>query len=74
MVQGKYKTVKLSANMQKKRKRSNNEAFTRRANAPIQAKKTKLSENQKIKQVISKSVNKMVENELRARSAHSTAN
>uniref|UniRef100_T1H0Y7 Uncharacterized protein n=1 Tax=Megaselia scalaris TaxID=36166 RepID=T1H0Y7_MEGSC len=35
--------------------------------APIQAKKTKFTENQKIKEAISRSVNKNMENELRGR-------
>ncbi|XP_037936780.1 uncharacterized protein LOC119670553 [Teleopsis dalmanni] len=67
MAQGKFKKGKAPTTIQKKQKQKNASAFTRRSNAPIQAKKSKYTENQKIKQVISKNVNKSVESELRAR-------
>ncbi|KAM7355809.1 uncharacterized protein ACRADG_001758 [Cochliomyia hominivorax] len=67
MVQGKFKKTKLPANIQKKQKQKNTAAFTRRLNAPIQPKKAKFNENQKIKQAISKTLNKTVENEIRSR-------
>ncbi|XP_017494859.1 PREDICTED: uncharacterized protein LOC108382995 [Rhagoletis zephyria] len=67
MVQGKFKKAKLPASVQQKQKQKNAKAFTRRSNAPIQAKKTKFNEQQKIKNAISKTVNKSVENELRSR-------
>ncbi|XP_016925730.2 uncharacterized protein [Drosophila suzukii] len=66
MPQGKFKKAKLPASIQKK-KNQKQAAFTRRSNAPIQAKKAKFNETQKIKSVISKSVNKSVESELRSR-------
>uniref|UniRef100_A0A1A9VQF5 Uncharacterized protein n=1 Tax=Glossina austeni TaxID=7395 RepID=A0A1A9VQF5_GLOAU len=74
MVQGKYKKVKLPVSVQKKQKNAGNAAFTRKANAPVKMKKTKFSESKKIKDVISKSVNKAVESEMRARVAESTIN
>ncbi|EDW69812.1 uncharacterized protein [Drosophila virilis] len=67
MPQGKFKKAKLPAAIQNKKKQQKQAAFTRRANAPIQAKKGKFNETQKIKAVISKSVNKCVESELRSR-------
>ncbi|XP_011189356.1 uncharacterized protein LOC105216517 [Zeugodacus cucurbitae] len=67
MVQGKFKKAKLPASVQKKEKQKNEKAFTRRSNAPIQPKKAKFNEQQKIKNAISKTVNKSVENELRSR-------
>ncbi|KAI8117340.1 hypothetical protein FF38_09278 [Lucilia cuprina] len=67
MVQGKFKKAKLPASIQKKQKQKNAAAFTRRSNAPIQAKKSKFNENQKIKQAISKTLNKSVESEMRSR-------
>ncbi|XP_030570443.1 uncharacterized protein LOC115769669 [Drosophila novamexicana] len=67
MPQGKFKKAKLPAAIQNKKKQQKQAAFTRRANAPIQAKKGKFNETQKIKAVISKSVNKSVESELRSR-------
>lgn len=42
--------------------------------APVKMKKNKFSESKKIKDVISKSVNKAVESEMRARAAESTIN
>ncbi|KAH8257118.1 hypothetical protein KR038_003859 [Drosophila bunnanda] len=66
MPQGKFKKAKMPASMQKQKKQKQ-AAFTRRQNAPIQAKKAKFNETQKIKAVISKSVNKSVESELRSR-------
>ncbi|XP_065360843.1 uncharacterized protein LOC135954580 [Calliphora vicina] len=67
MVQGKFKKAKIPASIQKKQKQKNAPAFTRRSNAPIQAKKAKFNENQKIKHAISKTLNKSVENEMRSR-------
>ncbi|XP_067643906.1 uncharacterized protein [Eurosta solidaginis] len=67
MVQGKFKKTKLPVGIQQKQKQKNKKAFTRRANAPIQPKKTKFNEQQKIKHAISKTVNKSVESELRSR-------
>ncbi|XP_005185631.1 uncharacterized protein LOC101888893 [Musca domestica] len=69
MVQGKFKKAKLPASVQKKQKQKNSAAFTRRSNAPIQAKKSKFNEHQKIKQAISKTLNKSVEEEMRSRAA-----
>ncbi|XP_050335518.1 UPF0390 protein zgc136864 [Bactrocera neohumeralis] len=67
MVQGKFKKAKLPASVQKKQKQAKAKPFTRRSNAPIQPKKAKFNEQQKIKNAISKTVNKSVENELRSR-------
>nr|XP_014099123.2 leydig cell tumor 10 kDa protein homolog [Bactrocera oleae] len=67
MVQGKFKKAKLPASVQKKQKQKTAKPFTRRSNAPIQPKKAKFNEQQKIKNAISKTVNKSVENELRSR-------
>lgn len=44
------------------------------ADAPIQAKKAKFQEVQKIKQMISKVVNKSVEDEIRSRAKEGTRN
>ncbi|XP_073840939.1 uncharacterized protein [Musca autumnalis] len=66
MAQGKFKKAKLPESIQKKQKQKN-AAFTRRSNAPIQAKKSKFNEHQKIKQAISKTLNKSVEEEIRSR-------
>ncbi|TMW43982.1 hypothetical protein DOY81_010938 [Sarcophaga bullata] len=74
MVQGKFKKANLPANIQKKQKQKNSAAFTRRSNAPIQAKKSKFNENQKIKQAISKTLNKSVENEMRSRASEGHIN
>ncbi|XP_075160561.1 uncharacterized protein LOC142233498 [Haematobia irritans] len=67
MAQGKFKKAKLPDSIQKKQKQKNSAAFTRRSNAPIQAKKSKFNENQKIKQAISKNLNKSMESEMRSR-------
>lgn len=42
--------------------------------APIQAKKAKFAESQKLKQIVSKTVNKSVEDEIRARAKEGQIN
>ncbi|XP_055923947.1 uncharacterized protein LOC129954216 [Eupeodes corollae] len=74
MAQGKFKKAKLPAAIQKKQNKKNSPAFTRRSNAPIQPKKNKFNENQKIKHVITKNVNKSVEHELRGRATEGNIN
>lgn len=66
MAQGKLKVKsKLPDNV--KNKKNKGKAVTKRSNRPIQPKKTKLAEANKIKKVISKTVNKAVEDEIRNR-------
>uniref|UniRef100_A0A1L8DBS0 Uncharacterized protein n=1 Tax=Nyssomyia neivai TaxID=330878 RepID=A0A1L8DBS0_9DIPT len=77
MPQGKIKVKTkvpdaVKAKLQKKKK--SGVAFTRRANAPIQAKKTKMQGTQKIKQLLSKAVNKSVEEDIRARASEGVIN
>lgn len=54
--------VKTKANKNKK-----GSAIQKRGNAPVQPKKTKLQETQKLKKMISKAVNSTIEDELRER-------
>lgn len=69
MAQGKLKVkTKTPASVKAKAsKKPKGPASQRRGNAPIQPKKTKLQEAQKMKKIISKSVNTAMENELRER-------
>ncbi|KAL6258783.1 uncharacterized protein LOC105434113 [Pogonomyrmex barbatus] len=69
MAQGKLKvktklpaSVKTKANKSKAKK---SPPIQRRGNAPVQPKKTKLQEAQKLKKIMSKTVNIAVEDELR---------
>ncbi|KYM97874.1 PREDICTED: uncharacterized protein LOC108778058 [Cyphomyrmex costatus] len=69
MAQGKLKvktklptSVKTKANKGKGKK---GPAIQRRGNAPVQPKKAKLQETQKLKKMISKTVNTVMEDELR---------
>ncbi|XP_055378537.1 uncharacterized protein LOC129610156 [Condylostylus longicornis] len=74
MPQG-HKKSKIPEVVKKKlQKKGGGNAFTRRPNAPIQKKKTKLTEQDKIKQVISKKLNKNAENELRSLAVESNLN
>ncbi|CAG9824477.1 unnamed protein product [Phaedon cochleariae] len=68
MPQGKLRVKsKLPENLKLKKTKGN--AVTKRSNRPIQPKKKHHQETQKIKQIISKSVNKAAEDELRARAS-----
>ncbi|KAJ8926324.1 hypothetical protein NQ314_021309 [Rhamnusium bicolor] len=68
MAQGKLKVKsKLPQNVKSKKQLRKGNAVTKRANCPIQSKKKQHEETQKIKQIISKTVNKAVEEEIRAR-------
>lgn len=75
MPQGKIKVkTKVPDVVKQKLKKKKGVAFTRRANAPIQPKKAKLQETQKIKQMLSKAVNKSVEEDIRARAQEGEIN
>ncbi|XP_029037253.1 uncharacterized protein LOC114873261 [Osmia bicornis bicornis] len=68
MAQGKLKVktkVPTSAKGKAKSKNKNRLPIQRRNNAPIQPKKKKFEEAHKLKQMISKTVNRAMENELR---------
>ncbi|XP_029165317.1 uncharacterized protein LOC114936313 [Nylanderia fulva] len=67
MAQGKLKVkTKVPASVKTKTKKiKKGPAIQRRGNAPVQPKKTKLQETQKLKKMISKTVNKTIEDELR---------
>ncbi|KAG5865166.1 hypothetical protein JTB14_014248 [Gonioctena quinquepunctata] len=68
MAQGKMKVKsKLPKNV--KTKKPNGKASTKRSNCPIKPKKKQHEEAQKLKQIIGKSVNKAVEEEMRARAS-----
>ncbi|XP_024887414.1 uncharacterized protein LOC143908909 [Temnothorax americanus] len=69
MPQGKLKVkTKLPAAAKAKANKSKKgPAIQRRGNAPVQPKKTKLQEAQKLKKMISKTVNTAVEDDLRGR-------
>ncbi|CAD6206865.1 GSCOCG00010110001-RA-CDS [Cotesia congregata] len=69
MAQGKMKVkTKLPDNAKAKQaKNKKGPAVQRRGNAPIKAKKAKLLEAHKLKQMITKTVNKAAESELRER-------
>ncbi|KAL5292974.1 hypothetical protein ACFFRR_011626 [Megaselia abdita] len=72
MAQGKFKAPKNASKVNKKQKQSG-QAFTRRSNAPIKSKKGKYTENQKIKDAISRTVNQKMEHELRGRASDTVA-
>ncbi|XP_012151031.1 uncharacterized protein LOC100884084 isoform X1 [Megachile rotundata] len=68
MAQGKLKVktkVPASAKGKAKNKSNKGPGIQRRNNAPIQPKKKKFEESHKLKQMISKTVNRAMENELR---------
>uniref|UniRef100_A0A0K8TQ33 Uncharacterized protein n=1 Tax=Tabanus bromius TaxID=304241 RepID=A0A0K8TQ33_TABBR len=65
MVQGKFKKQKLPDNVKIKSKKNKGVAFTRRHNAPVKIKKNKFNEAAKIKETLSKTVNRSVEEEIR---------
>lgn len=66
MAQGKLKVkTKLPSTVKEKNKNKKNFAIQRRNNAPIQPKKKKFEETHKLKQMITKTVNKAMEDELR---------
>ncbi|XP_073967749.1 uncharacterized protein [Bombus fervidus] len=68
MAQGKLKVkAKLPSTVKGKDKKKKSLGIQRRNNAPIQPKKKKFEETHKLKQMITKSVNKAVEDELRER-------
>lgn len=70
MAQGKLKVkTKLPASVKAKAKKPKKTGPTvqRRGNAPVQPKKTKLQETQKLKKMITKTVNTAAEDELRGR-------
>ncbi|KAF7269704.1 uncharacterized protein LOC143198183 [Rhynchophorus ferrugineus] len=73
MAQGKLKVkTKLPANAKKSNKKGS--AVTKRANAPIKRKKQSQQEAQKLKQIITKTVNKAVEEDIRAQAGKTQAN
>ncbi|GAB0087872.1 uncharacterized protein DMENIID0001_022260 [Sergentomyia squamirostris] len=75
MPQGKTKVkTKMPDSIKQKLKKKKGVAFTRRANAPIQPKKAKLQDTQKIKQLLSKAVNKSVEEDIRSRAQEGEIN
>uniref|UniRef100_A0A6M2DS87 Uncharacterized protein n=1 Tax=Xenopsylla cheopis TaxID=163159 RepID=A0A6M2DS87_XENCH len=66
MAQGKIK-VKTNVPLKNtKNKKPKGKATSRRANAPIQPKKKKFEESSKLKQMITKTVNKSLEADIRA--------
>ncbi|XP_018573295.1 uncharacterized protein LOC108912533 [Anoplophora glabripennis] len=66
MAQGKLKTkAKVPQNVKTKKSKGN--AVTKRSNCPIKPKKKQHDETQKLKQIVSKAVNKTVEQEIRTR-------
>ncbi|XP_077293953.1 uncharacterized protein LOC143916634 [Arctopsyche grandis] len=66
MAQGKMKVKsKLPDNV--KNKKTKGSAITKRSNAPIQSKKKNIEETHRIKKIISKNVNKKMEEEIRSR-------
>lgn len=66
MAQGKLKVpAKCSLKGKTKDKKKKGPAIQRRNNAPIQPKKKKLEETHKLKQMITRTVNKAMEDELR---------
>ncbi|KAB0792482.1 hypothetical protein PPYR_14441 [Photinus pyralis] len=68
MAQGKLKVKsKLPPSVKNKKPAQKGKAVTQRANCPIKPKKQKHQEAQKLKQVVTKSVNKSVEEEMRSR-------
>nr|XP_023026503.1 UPF0390 protein UM03986 [Leptinotarsa decemlineata] len=68
MAQGKMKVkAKLPNNV--KSKKSNGPSATQRSNRPIKPKKKQHEESQKLKQIISKNINKKIEEEVRARAS-----
>ncbi|XP_012269569.2 uncharacterized protein LOC105693905 [Athalia rosae] len=74
MAQGKLKVkAKLPASSKAKSSASKNNSskkgqpIQRRGNAPVRPKKTKFEEQNKLKKIISKTVNKAMEKELRQR-------
>ncbi|KAH0954703.1 hypothetical protein HN011_006850 [Eciton burchellii] len=69
MAQGKLKVkTKLPASVKAKaNKHKKGSATQKRANAPIQPKKSKFQETQKLKKMITKTVNNVAEDELRER-------
>ncbi|KAK4872803.1 hypothetical protein RN001_014832 [Aquatica leii] len=66
MPQGKLK-VKSKLPAAVKSKKGKGKAMTQRANHPIKPKKQMLQETQKMKRVVTKNVNKAVEDEMRSR-------
>ncbi|KFB52316.1 AGAP011636-PA-like protein [Anopheles sinensis] len=64
MAQGKLK-VKSKPPQNSKKPQNKGSAFSKRKNAPIQSKKHKFLEDHKLKQVITKTVNKKNEDDLR---------
>ncbi|XP_050472397.1 uncharacterized protein LOC126864762 [Bombus huntii] len=66
MVQGKLKVkAKVPSTVKGKSKNKKSSGIQRRNNAPIQPKKRKFEETHKLKQIITKTVNKAMEDELR---------
>ncbi|XP_043578919.1 uncharacterized protein LOC122566150 [Bombus pyrosoma] len=68
MAQGKLKVkAKVPSTVKGKNKNKKSSGIQRRNNAPIQPKKKKFEETHKLKQMITKTVNKAMEDELRAK-------
>lgn len=75
MPQGKLKVkTQLPKNVKNKSQVKKGAPVSKRANKPIKPKKNKIEEAQKIKRVISKSLNKAVEDEMRSRACSSNKN
>ncbi|KAF2905236.1 hypothetical protein ILUMI_00960 [Ignelater luminosus] len=73
MPQGKLKVkTQLPKNVKNKKDAKKGPAISKRANCPIQPKKKKLEESQKIKQNLTKALNKAVEEEMRSRAYEGT--
>lgn len=67
MAQGKLKVKAQLPKNAKNKKGQKGAAVTKRANKPIQPKKNKFEEAHKLKKIITKTVNKAVEAEIRQR-------
>lgn len=66
MAQGK---MKVKANLPKnvKKKNTKGAAITKKKNCPVKSKKDKTQEAQKLKQMVTKTLNKAIEEDLRAK-------
>ncbi|RZB38742.1 DUF2462 domain containing protein [Asbolus verrucosus] len=68
MAQGKLKIkTNLPMNIKNKKTGKKGNAVTKRTNRPIQSKKKGVTETRKLKQVVKRTVNKAVEEEIRLR-------
>lgn len=68
MPQGKLKVkTKLPQNAKVKKTIKKGKAVTKRANCPVPSSRTKVDEVRKLKRVVTKTVNKSIEEEIRSR-------